>query len=219
MNNSSIFLYVIFSLVWVAKDILVYMFTSFLKDLDFWFFEILLVTIIYSNIFLVQVYKHQKLAIIINILPTFLKITNIIMGFITGEKLIYTSYPWWLPIGLICNIILTSIDSFIKCTAKSFIDLKYTTISQLLIFYSLIGAVICNVICIISTYIPCGEKDNKTIIHEKICKLEDDKYTYFDNFFIYFKCFINEDSSGNFIRTFIIIFDAITFFLKNIFIF
>ena len=45
------FLYIIFALVWVAKDILMIMFYAFLKDLDFWFFEILIVTIFFSNIF------------------------------------------------------------------------------------------------------------------------------------------------------------------------
>ena len=217
INNSSIFLYIIFALFWVAKDILMIMFYAFLKDLDFWFFEILIVTIFFSNIFLVQVYKHQKLAIIINLFPCFFKITNIILGFLSEEELLYTQFPWWIPVGFICYLILISINSFINCTIKSFIDLKYTTIGQLLIFYSFVGTIICFLTCIISTYIPCGERENKNIIHEKICQLEDDKYTYFDNFLIYFNCFSNEDSSGNFIRAFIIILDVITFFVKEYF--
>ena len=218
LNNSSFLLYIIFALVWVAKDILMIMFASFLKDLDFWFFEILIVTIIYSNIFLVEIYKHQKLAIIINLFSCIFKIIVIILVFFTEENILYTAYPWWIPIGFICYLILIAINAFIICSIKSFIDLKYTTISQLLIFYSLVGTIICFLTCIISTFVPCGDNKNRNIIDEKICKLKDDKnYTYFDNIIIYFSCFNKEDSSGKFIRAFIIILDAITFFLKEFF--
>ena len=55
VNNSSIILYFIFSFFWVAQEILAIMFSAFLKDLDFWFLEILIVTIFFSCIFLVQV--------------------------------------------------------------------------------------------------------------------------------------------------------------------
>ena len=214
VHNSSILIYFIFALVWVAKDILMILFIAFVKNLDFWFLEILIVTIIFSNIFLVKIYKHQKLAIIINLFPCIFKIINIILSFHVKEKELYYFYPWWIPVGFICYLILIAINAFINCTIKSFIELKYITISQLLIFYSLVGIIICNLTCIISTYVPCV--DNK-IIFEKICKLKDDKYHYFDSFFIYFKCFNNEDSSGKFIRAFILILDAITFFLKEFF--
>ena len=56
VNNSSVFVYIIISFFWVAQEILNLMFYEFLRDVDFWFFEILIVTIIFSNIFLVKVY-------------------------------------------------------------------------------------------------------------------------------------------------------------------
>ena len=217
VHNSSIFLYIIFSIFWVAKDILMIMFNSFLKDLDYWILEILIVTIIYSKIFSVQIYKHQKLAIIINLTPCILKTINIILSFFINEEILYKTYPWWIPVGFICYLFLIAINAFINCTIKSFIDLKYTTISQLLIFYSLVGIVICSLTFTISTFAPCGEINNKNIIDNKICKVENDKYTYFDNIIIYFNSFNNEESSGKFIRIIIIILDALTFFLKEYF--
>ena len=80
-HNTSILLYFIISFFWVVQEILLIMFSAFLKDLDYWFFEILIVTIIFSNIFLVQVYNHQKLAIFINLLPCILKTIIIILNF------------------------------------------------------------------------------------------------------------------------------------------
>ena len=201
----------------MAKDILMIMFIAFLKDLDYWILEILIVTIIYSKIFSVQIYKHQKLAIIINLTPSILKTINIILSFFINEEILYKTYPWWIPVGFICYLFLVAINAFINCTIKSFIDLKYTTISQLLIFYSLVGIVICSLTFTISTFAPCGEINNKNIIDNKICKVENDKYTYFDNIIIYFNSFNNEESSGKFIRIIIIILDALTFFLKEYF--
>ena len=219
VNNSSIIFYFIFSFFWVVQEILAIMFSAFLKDLDFWFLEILIVTIFFSCIFLVQVYDHQKLAIIINLLPCFLKITNIILNFYSGdENVIYKNYIWWIPVGLICYIILIAINAFINCTIKSFIDLKYTTTSQLLIFYSLVGTIICSVTCVIFTYVQCSDNNTPTTINNKVCKVVDNNnYTYFDNFLIYFKSFSDEDSYGLFIRIFMIILDSITFFFREFF--
>ena len=51
VNNSSAFIYIIISFIWVVQEILMLMFSVFLKDIDYWFFEILIVTIIFSNKF------------------------------------------------------------------------------------------------------------------------------------------------------------------------
>ena len=151
VNNSSFFIYIIISFIWVVQEILNIMFSVFLKDIDYWFFEILIVTIIFSNIFLVEVYKHQKLAIAINLIPCIFKTITIILRFNSDEPTIYTEYPWWIPVGFICYLILIAISAFINCSIKSFIDLKYTTIGQLLIFYSFVGIVVCTVTCLINT--------------------------------------------------------------------
>ena len=60
LKNTSIVFYFIFSFVWVLNEIAMFILYYQLQDLDFWFFEILIVTSIYSRIFLVQIYKHQK---------------------------------------------------------------------------------------------------------------------------------------------------------------
>ena len=85
------------------------MFIAFLKDLDYWILEILIVTIIYSKIFSVQIYKHQKLAIIINLTPSILKTINIILSFFINEEILYKAYPWWIPVGFICYLFLIHI--------------------------------------------------------------------------------------------------------------
>ena len=217
VNNSSVFIYFFISFIWVVQEILMVLFAVFLKDIDFWFFEILIVTIFFSNIFLVEVYKHQKLAIGINLIPCNFKIITIIFRFKSTEQTIYTKYPGWIPAGLIGYLILISINAFINCSIKSFIDLKYITISQLLIFYSFIGIIVCIITDVIFTFVPCSENINLGLEHIKICNIEYHKSLYFDNFMFYFSSFHEENLFGKLIRTLFIIFDFTSFFFKEYF--
>jgi hypothetical protein len=194
-----------------------------LKDVDFWFFEILIVTYIYSQIFLVQIYKHQRFAIILNLIPSFLKITCIILTLFSSEdkeKIIYKKYPWWLAVGFICHFSLTAIISFINCSLKSFLDLKYTTTSQILMFYSFVGIFVSSIICVVSALVPCSKSnDLSNDFNINVCYItnNNDNNTYFDNYILYFNTFSKESSPKQFIRSIIIIFDAITFFLQKYF--
>ena len=217
VNNSSVFIYIIISFTWVVQEILNLMFYWFLRDVDFWFFEILIVTIIFSYTFLLEVYNHQKLAIVINLCSSFFKIANIVLRFFCSEPGIYTKYPWWIPLGFLGYLILIAISAFINCTIKSFIDLRYTTISQLLMFYSLVGIFVSGITCVINTYVPCSETKNSNFVYEKMCKVEYNNNLYFDNFNYYFSSFADEDSFGKLIRSLTIIFDSLTFFFKEYF--
>ena len=217
LNNTSFVLYAIISLIWVAEEITLFMLFEPLKDLDFWFLEILILTQIYSKIFLVQIYRHQSFAIILNIIPSILKITCIILTINTNEDVFYSRYKWWIFVGILLHCFLTAINSFIDCSLKAFLDLKYTTISQLLMFYSSSGILISFIICIFSTYFPCSTDENKNYLAEKMCKIKENSYTYFDSYKIYFNSFSQANSSEKLIRTFIIILDALIYFLKNYF--
>lgn len=217
MNNSSFKFYFIISFIWVSNEIVLQMFSIYLKDLDLWIFEILIVTIIYSKIFLLKVYNHQKLAIGLNILPTILKVTCIILSFYSNDPRIYTEYPWWICIGLISYLIFLSISGFINCTIKSFLDLKYSTTSQILMFYSSVGIFVSFFICIISSYAPCSKIEDSNLISTNNCKIEKNGYRYFENIIEYFDSFTEEILIDQFIRSFIIILDAITYFFQKYF--
>ena len=224
LKNNSICLYIIISLVWVLDEIIMIVLFYQFKDVDFWFFEILIATFIYSRIFLVQIYKHQTFAIILNLIPTFLKITCLILTVTSGEeinekKVIYRYNNWWILFGILLHPTLTTVISFINCTLKSFLDLKYTTMSQLLIFYSVIGIIISFIICIISTFYPCStnENDDNNYLAKIMCPVKENNYLYFDNFNIYFKVFLNVNTTEKILRSLIIICDSLTFFFWKYF--
>ena len=217
INNTSIWIYILIFFVWVIQEILTILFSDFLKDIDYWFFEILIVTIIFSKIFLKQIYTHQKLAIIINLIPCIFKTATIILRFESDEPTIYTKYPWLIPAGIIFYLLLIAINAFINCSIKSFLDLKYISTSQLLMFYGLVGTVICIMTCIINTHVPCSDNNNPSFINKNMCQVYFKNKLYFDNLEFYFSSLNEEDFLVKVIRIIIIITDSITFFLKQFF--
>ena len=222
--NTSFGLYIFISLIWVAEEMTMFAFFDYLKDLDFWFIEILIVIIFYSKIFLVQIYKHQKFSIILNLIPSLLKITCIILTLVYDEKeRLYDKDNkwWWIPVGFLMHSFLTAVISFVNCSLKSFLDLKYTTTSQLLMVYSFVGIIVSFIICTFGTFVHCStnslndNNDNKFI--NIVCPVKEDNYYYIDNIRIYFETFLKENSQGKFIRSIAIILDSLTFFLHKYF--
>ena len=143
---------------------------------------------------MVNIYKHQKLAIGLNIIPTILKTACIIFSFNSNDSRIYTEYPWWTCIGIISYFFFIAISAFINCTIKSFLDLKYSTTSQILMFYTSIGIFVYFLMSIIGCFVPCSKIDDE-----------------------YFSSFANESSIDKFIREFIIILYSITYFFQKYF--
>lgn len=215
--NSSHIIYIVISFFWVVDEIILIIFSTFLSNIDFWFFEILMVSFFYSRIFLIRIYRHQKIAIIINLLPSLLKTATIILSFYSQEQKVYTEYPWWIPIGIFLFLFLKLIEAFIYCTLKSFFDIKYISTSHILMFYSFVGLLICLIICFMSSFFPCSEITDSNYFVEGICTVQDDTYRYLDNILIYFKTYSDGNAIDIVIRTFIIIADSVTFFLYKYF--
>ena len=142
--------------------------------------------------FKLQIYKHQKLAIYLNFFPCLLKIATIILSFHEDKiDILYKEAIWWIPVGILIYILLISIRSYVYSKIKWFMDLKYITSTQLLIFYGMLGSIICLVICTITTFVKCkniSTSKNKNIFNY-ICLVSDSNDRYFDNFKIYFKEF------------------------------
>ena len=55
-------LFIIF--LWVIMDFFIDFYNHTLKDLDFWFFELIMISIFSNKIFNFKLYNHQKLAIL-----------------------------------------------------------------------------------------------------------------------------------------------------------
>ena len=184
-----IFLWVI--IFWIIEELCIELYTFILKDLDFWMFELLIITLFHKKIFKIEIYKHQKLAILINIIPCFLKIIAIILGFnqeLATYPILYRIKPFWIPLGIILFFILITVRSYINSKIKWYMDLKYISQHKLLMYYGAIGALISLIICIISSFNECSVSDES--LTKYICNVtSSDKDYYIENFSVYFSKF------------------------------
>ena len=216
--KNSIIKCLIVCILWVIEENLILIFKEILKDLDFWFFDILIVSYFNSKIFKVIIYKHQKFAIIFNIIPSIFKAFTIYISWASKDKnIIYIKYKLLIPIGFIIFIILITIRAYVNTEIKKLIDLKYVSSNILLIIYGITGVTISLISCIISTYKNCNSIDNINInINRKICNVSflnnsSNEY-YFDNFKIYFNVYKNVKFIEILFEVIIIILGMITIF-------
>ena len=96
-NNTLLyFLFIIF--LWILDENLIQLF-SFLKDLDFWMIEIIIISYMTSIMFKEKIYLHHKVIIYFNLIPVIWKIIAITLSFrdqcnIDNEKDYYYIYNY-----------------------------------------------------------------------------------------------------------------------------
>ena len=164
--NTKIYIFsLIITFIWIIKDLLIEIFDSSLKGLDFWMLELLIMYYFNSKIFRVnqiKLYKHHILSFILNIIPCIFKIIVICaldnLNSSEDKKSIYLKYKWLIVFGIIFYLIIYSFNSFIILSLRWLIDKKNINPNRLLISYSIIGTLIYSVTSIIATYINCNNK-------------------------------------------------------------
>ena len=219
------FILLLIFFILIIYEIFIQIYMNILKDLDFWMIELLILSYINEKMFDIKLYKHQKLAIRLNLFICIFKIISIILSSFLNENksdILYIKYKFLIPIGIIIYLLFISLRSYANTKLKWFIDLKYVSVNKLLIIYGIIGTIISSIIVTLSTFIKCpNNKDdyyyqffNNTC---EIQNIDDNKnltYIYFENFKSYFKNLKNTDNLNKNIlfEIIIIIIGFITFF-------
>ena len=83
------------------------------------------------------------------------------------EDIIYKNFPIFIPIGIITYLIILIIRSYSNCKIKWITDLKFISAGKLLSIYGITGAFICFIICLITTFVDCGNNKLKLCFTEK----------------------------------------------------
>ena len=231
-NNYNFFILIIIIILMIVVEELLVIYLYSLKDLDFWMVELIAITSFNSKMFQIQIYEHQKFAIYLSSIPCLLKLTTIILSLFDDNKgnmrVLYIDHKELIPIGIIAYLILIILRSYINAKTKWFMDLKYISPSQLLIYFGLIGTIISIIISIVSTFIKCNNNFNEYDIFDYICRIPfndtinstNDKFL--ESFSFYFKTFAGE-MNDNFSsldildEIIIIIAGMVTFFLEKYF--
>ena len=204
-NNYNFLMGLITIIIWVLEEQLINIYENALKDLDFWMLELLIITLFYEINFKIEIYKHQKFAILFNIIPCLLKIIVIFLSFFDDNKesepILYNINRILIPIGISIYLVIIAFRSFVNTKLKWFMDLTYISHNKILRYYGIIGAIICFITSFIATFIKCNDNFKEIELMDYICKIpykgkdrneniSDEKYL--ENFIFYFKTFLGK---------------------------
>ena len=205
-----ILFYILILFLWVAEENLILIYVDIFQDLDFWFFELIFVSVIFSKIFIFKISSHQILGVAISVLVgSILKIYNITITFISDsekdekERTYYVQNPR-VVVFAVLYFLLIILRSYVNTKIKTFLDLKYISHRFLMITYGIAGTFICFITGIITTNATCPDDlDN-------VCSFMDNNKLYYDNWYVYY------GSGKNMaVRLIIIVFGLITYFVNK----
>ena len=202
INLNISFLRLVFTLsIWIAIDHIARILDS-IMIFDFWNFELVFLCLITSKILKTEVYRHQKLGIIINSASCL--IFGLIKFIIIADhdidnkddnneiktQFFCVKYLWFIPISIIIYLILVSSTSYIFTELKFYMDLEYISKMKFLMLYGTIGFILTLIAIIIETSAKCvGE--NKDFF----CKINiyyDEKTTQHDSYVEHFIMFFGD---------------------------
>ena len=189
-------------IIWVLIEQIIEKYNCTLTHLDFWMIELIIISYLNARIMKQQIYKHHKLAIIVNLFPMVCKILTIYLSFKSNNnndnnnkyldkndniKLLYLVFWYVIPLGIFIYILLITLRSYTYVKIKWLMDLKYISVYRLLFLYGFIGAILYTLICTLTTFLKCKKEDGNINIYDYICLISFDGKKYFENFKDYFK--------------------------------
>ena len=194
--------------LWFIEENLTEKLKNILKHIDFWMLEFIFLTYFSKKYLQIEIYKHQIIAMLLTIIPFSLKIVTIILSFYDKYKIpeifdnfkrkdglleiLYVPYPWLIPIGIIIYLIMKYMKAYITVNIKWYMEFRYISPNKILMAYGFFGTIIYTIICIITTFIKCGNSYKD--IYDYICETEDqNNIKYFANFRVYYTNFISKN--------------------------
>ena len=197
INKSISFLFFIFILsYWIIIDHIVIILES-LMIFDYWMFELLCISLIASKLLKINLYSHQKFGIIINSLSCliFRIILFIILNFNNEDKddinfyYFCIKHKWFIPIAIIIYLFFISSTSYIYTKLKFYMDLKFISLTKLLILYGSIGFVFTLIACIIETNSKCVGSERDFFCQIRVYQNETTYDSYIENIKVFFYVF------------------------------
>ena len=112
-------------------------------------FELLFVSLIYSKLYKIKIYNHQKFGIIINSLSC-LVFTTISFSILVNQSddnydNFNIKYKWFIPISIIIYLFIIISTSYVFTKLKVYTDLKFISPIKILILYGILGFIISSI--------------------------------------------------------------------------
>ena len=209
--------------IWIIIERIIDSYFMVLENLDFWMFELLIISILNLKLNKKKLYGHQILGIILNSFCSIFKILAIAKSIDKNVSgILYIERPiLYISLGTIFYIILLIMRAYIYITINYYMEVKYISATKIIKIFGIIGLIICSIVFILSTFINCIKTFS---ISNYICKVYYNNNYYFDNFIsIFNNTYIDyEDEKKNLIifreivrEIFIILLGFLTFFASK----
>ena len=111
LSNKSFFKFLFILFLWILDENLIQIF-SFLKDLDFWMIEIIIISFMSSAMLKTKIYLHHKMIIFLNLIPVLFKIIAIILSFLDECNKKHDDYYY-------CYNYNYSLNNYNKCLSRN----------------------------------------------------------------------------------------------------
>ena len=206
-TQKGIIMFIAILILWIIEENLILIYVDIFQDLDFWFFELIFISLIFSKYFIFKIYSHEILGMAISIgVGSILKIYNITITFTLddADETLYSKYPL-ICCFIILYFLIIIARSYVNTQLKVFMDLKFISHRTLLMFYGLAGAIICLITGAIISFVPCP-----IFMKNYVCNVEYENQIYYDNIQNYFESWQNM-----LVRGIIIILGIATFFFHK----
>ena len=196
--------YTLILILWILEENLLNIYVDIFQDLDFWFFELIFVSLIHSKLFMIKIFSHQKLGVAISIIiGSLLKIYSISLSLISDNTdIFYVKYKPLISFAFIYLILITS-RSYVNTQIKAFLDIKYISQRILLLSYGIAGTIISFIIGIFINFITCSSD-----LENFVCKKTYNGKLYYDEIHDYY-----ESGKNMLVRIIVIIIDIFPYFL------
>ena len=188
-EHRNIFLYVNI-LFLVIRDVCEQIIPKFKCTMfTYWIFEMFYYELYHSYLFKTKIYKHHIFSFIF-ILSTgsLLKSIIIIINFAndTDNAQFFDNRKWLIPTSLIFYFLFRIFKVYTWGNIKYYFNKKMIEISNFLLYYGIIGAIITTIGAIISTYVPCGD-NTLPELSKNVCSFTNNNQTihYFDSYNIF----------------------------------
>lgn len=175
-------------ILWIIEENLLIIYIDVFQDLDFWFFELIFVSYVFSKNFAFKIYSHQILGMALSItVGSALKIYNITITFSSSndDQFFYKKYPF-LCFFAIFYFLLILLRSYVNTELKALMDLKFVSQRTLLMGYGIVGFIICLLVGIFTSLVRCPDT-----FTNYVCKIKYDDEMYFDKFLSYYESGMN----------------------------
>ena len=206
--------------LWILEEYLFIFYALILDGLEFWFLELLIIYYLTTKEYNLNLYRHQKLSLTINIFPLIIKFIFIILSTKLEKKtsnLIYIKYLWIIPLGIIIYLVVAAIRSYVNLKIQKIILDNNVSQNKVLMIYGLMGAIITSIFSIFTSIFNCKEGE----ISDYFCKVSENNGNdkFIDSFPVYhntFQGYSNEEKIQIVLEIFAIIFGCLAFFVHKL---